>query len=407
MTNIDINNEDEFKEDLEPVESESDLEELLLTELSSAIVQATDWTTETILGQLEKGKIQLNPIFQRRDAWTTERKSKFIESLFLGFPIPQLVLAELRDQRGKYGGKYVVIDGKQRLLSIIQFAGSQKLKENFGSYKLRGLEILTQFNGKSLNELITEGLMVGGLEDFENRTIRTVVIRHWKHDAILYHIFLRLNTESVKLSPQELRNALHPGPFSEFLDLYSGESPALRKILKRDLPDFRMRDAELLLRYYSFRIFLREYQGSMKEFLDLATEELNKLWQTEENEIRIQAKQFEIAVNLSFIVFGNDSFRKWKDGKFVGRFNRAVYDVIMFHFWKPHLEDIIKENAKEIKDAFINLCDSDKDFVEATETTTKSLTATVKRLSSWTFTLNNVLGADLEEPQLINNRIRF
>ena len=97
MTSSYLKNEDLFQEELEPIEDESDLDELLLTELSDAIVQATDWTTDTILGQIEKERIQLNPNFQRRDAWTVERKSKFIESLFLGFPIPQLVLAELRE----------------------------------------------------------------------------------------------------------------------------------------------------------------------------------------------------------------------------------------------------------------------------------------------------------------------
>ena len=63
--------------------------------------------------------------------------------------------------------------------------------------------------------------------------------------------------------------------------------------------------------------------------------------------------------------------------------------------------------AHDIKDAFIKLSEADNEFVEATETTTKSLTATVKRLSSWTYTLNNVLASDFKEPKLINNRIRF
>jgi len=403
MTNTELKEEDQFQEDFEPIEDESDLEELLLTELSEAIVQATDWTTDTLLSQIEKERIHLNPTFQRRDAWTVQRKSKFIESLFLGFPIPQLVLAESKDQRGKY----IVIDGKQRLLSLIQFAGSQELKNKFGAYDLQGLEILDQFNGHSLESLVTAGLITGELEDFENRTIRTVVIRHWQHDAVLYHIFLRLNTESVKLSPQELRNALHPGPFSEFLDTYSGESPALRKILNRKSPDFRMRDAELLLRYYAFQMFLQQYAGSMKGFLDLATRELNHLWIEDKEQIRQQAEQFECAVDLTYSIFGSDAFRKWKDGNFMGRFNRAVYDVIMFHFWKPEISEVLREKAHDIKEAYIKLSENNKEFVESVETTTKSLTATVTRLSAWTNTLNDVLGTNFKVPKLIDNRIRF
>ena len=84
-----------------------------------AVVQGTDWTTETLVGQLQRGNIILNPRFQRRDAWQRPRKSKFIESLIVGLPIPQIVLAESKTERGKF----IVIDGKQRLLAILQFWG--------------------------------------------------------------------------------------------------------------------------------------------------------------------------------------------------------------------------------------------------------------------------------------------
>src|SRR5688572_29177948 len=87
--------------------------------MKGVLVSDSDWTAETILSQLKKGNIALNPKFQRRDAWNDERKSRFIESLLLNIPIPQLVLAELQGTRGKY----VVIDGKQRLLALQRFSG--------------------------------------------------------------------------------------------------------------------------------------------------------------------------------------------------------------------------------------------------------------------------------------------
>ena len=66
---------------------------LELKEISEIVVSGTDWTTATIIAQLERSNIQLNPRFQRRDAWNIARKSRFIESIILGFPIPQIVLA--------------------------------------------------------------------------------------------------------------------------------------------------------------------------------------------------------------------------------------------------------------------------------------------------------------------------
>lgn len=393
---------DDFVEDQEPIEDESDLEHLLVTELSEAIIQSTDWTTGTIIDQINKERIQLNPKFQRRDAWTDERKSKFIESLLLGFPIPQLVLAEFEKQRGRY----VIIDGKQRLLSIIQFVAATD-EESFRRLRLTGLDILAQLNGKTLEE-IRQGVGATGLEEFENRTIRTVVIRHWKHEAVLYHIFLRLNTGNVQLSPQELRNALHPGPFAEFVDKYSGESRSLRLLLQTNKPDFRMRDAELLLRYYAFRNFLGRYAGSIKSFLDYTTNVFNENWDEYKDEVMLQAEQFEIAVGLAYSVFGShDAFRKWKGGNFIGRFNRAVYDVILYHFYKPDLWDDIRAHSAKIKDAFIQLSQSNADFTDSLESTTKSLSATVTRLALWTSALDAVIDKKLRTPCLIDNRIRF
>jgi hypothetical protein len=86
-----------------------------LEEIAGIVVSGTDWTTETILNQLVRENIKLNPRFQRRDAWDVTRKSRFIESLILGFPIPQIVLAADEKERGKF----VVLDGKQRLLEDV------------------------------------------------------------------------------------------------------------------------------------------------------------------------------------------------------------------------------------------------------------------------------------------------
>ena len=98
----------------------------LLEEIAEILVTGTDWTTETLLDQLVRENIQLNPRFQRRDAWNIVRKSRFIESIILGFPIPHIVLASNQKERGKF----VVLDGKQRLLTILQFYGRSETKNN-------------------------------------------------------------------------------------------------------------------------------------------------------------------------------------------------------------------------------------------------------------------------------------
>lgn len=95
-----------------------------LSSFQQAVIWGTDWTTGTIVNQLNKGNIDLDPKFQRREAWSPSRKSRFIESLILGLPIPEIILAERKDKKGTY----IVIDGKQRLISIRQFFLNRMMK---------------------------------------------------------------------------------------------------------------------------------------------------------------------------------------------------------------------------------------------------------------------------------------
>ncbi|MDF3731776.1 DUF262 domain-containing protein, partial [Enterobacter hormaechei] len=175
------------------------------------------------------------------DAWDKSRKSNFIESLILGLPIPQLVLAERKNQRGAY----IVLDGKQRLLSIRQFA-AEKDDLVYESLKLSGLAIRADLKGKNVHDLRENADYYNDVAAFENQPIRTVVIKNWPSEEFLYHVFLRLNTGSVQLAPQELRQALHPGSFVSYIDSVAPENEAIKSILKLKKPDFRMRDNELL-----------------------------------------------------------------------------------------------------------------------------------------------------------------
>src|SRR5689334_22460988 len=103
-------------EDLLPEDQQEDFEDLDLDVewFTGPTLWSTDWTTETVVSQLRRGNINLNPRYQRRNAWDNSRKSLFIESLVLGLPIPQIILAE---EKGKKGS-FIVIDGKQRLLAL-------------------------------------------------------------------------------------------------------------------------------------------------------------------------------------------------------------------------------------------------------------------------------------------------
>jgi hypothetical protein len=402
----------EFEEENEDLDQESaDKKERErkkeLQEISGTIVSGSDWTTATILDQLTRENIQLNPKFQRRDAWNITRKSRFIESLILNFPIPQIVLATHEKEKGKF----IVLDGKQRLLTILQFYGESETPNN--SFALKDLEFRTDLNGFRHKDIKENINLSGALDGLDNHTIRTVVIRNWKTEKFLHKIFLRLNVENTPLSSQELRQALHPGGFVDFLDDRSTESQALRKIFKSRNPDFRMRDVELLLRYIAFHYYLSEYRGDIRALLDSTCEKLNQQWDAPEKQKEIQdlVDQFEEAVQTTINIFGEKHFsRIWseKDQKYLSVFNRAILDVMVFYFLDETIRESVERNKEKVEEAFKNLFKQpDSEFRNSVDKTTNSIHKTYTRFALWGEALSKVLDLEFNIPEFKDNRIIF
>jgi hypothetical protein len=387
--------------DFDPSDETEDDSQTSDAQASVAVVASTDWTVETLLNQLRRGNIELNPSFQRRDAWTVERKSRFIESLIMGIPVPQLVLAERRDSRGSY----VVIDGKQRLLSLAQYRGYAP-DSGRNAFSLERLSLRPALNGTSFEQLETSSQHFEDLNALENATIRTVVIRNWPTEDYLYLVFHRLNTGSVPLSPQELRQALHPGPFTEFLDKFSFESKSVRRALKLRGPDFRMRDAELMTRAYAFEYFLTDYAGNLKQFLDDTCKKLNSAWESREQEIEESARQLELAMDACAEIYRENAFRRFTRGTYESRFNRAVFDVQMLFMADPDIREAALRNSAECKTAFEGVSRQPA-FADATGATTKSINATYTRLSLWADTFREVVGGRSPRITLVDNRIKI
>ncbi|GHE65128.1 MULTISPECIES: DUF262 domain-containing protein [Streptomyces] len=397
--------EDAGWDDLDGEENDAS-ESVTSDDVTRAVVTDTDWTTETILSQLRRGNIQLNPRFQRRDAWNKPRKSKFIESLILGLPIPQIVLAEDKRRRGKF----IVLDGKQRLLALRQFAAGSSFaaaeeEDGFKGFSLTGLEVREDLRLATLRKMEKEVDYIDDLNAFLNETIRTVVVRRWPNEDFLNLVFLRLNTGSVKLSPQELRQALHPGDFTDYLDDAASESECLRRALRIKKPDFRMRDVEVLLRYFAFQYKLEEYTGNLKRFLDDTVNELNERWDSGAQNIKQAGDNCNRAIETTFEVFGDNAFFRWSEGGYEGRFNRAVFDIMTYYFSSEKVRNAARENKDKVERAFQRLCDRNARFVESIQTTTKTPLATHRRLSLWGAELADALAIDIALPGFQENRI--
>jgi hypothetical protein len=210
-------------------EEEDDLPKEKMGNPAQSVLFNTDWTVSTIVQQIERGNIDMDPKFQRRAAWDNLRKSRLIESLIIGLPIPNLVLAENKDQRGKF----IVIDGKQRLASLHSFI-SDSSKDRL---TLKNLSIRTDLNDFDYSALKDQHK--ADADFLENVPIRTIVIRNWPSEYFLYVIFDRLNSGSLPLSPQELRRALKPGQLLDYIDDFLLDSEIVRSALGLTQPDRR------------------------------------------------------------------------------------------------------------------------------------------------------------------------
>lgn len=363
---------------------------------SQVVLHSTDWTTETIIGQLARGNIVLNPSFQRRDAWDLKKKSKFIESLILGLPIPQIVLAEIAQKRGKF----IVLDGKQRLLSLMQYWGMGTGVKN--GFSLTGMEVLSNLQRVTFTLLSNKPEFENEYNSLLNQPIRTVVIKNWINVDFLHMVFLRLNTGSVKLSPQELRQALFPGPFSQWIDEAAAESPGLRKILKLKEPDYRMRDIEILARYLSFKFFLKDYGGRMKEFIDQTFSIANKDWISRESEFKAALAALELSIEQLERTFGEKLARKPSSRSF----NRAIFDCLIFYGDRAEVQSFTTKHPERITSMYDQMFD-DPGFRSSIERDTAGIPNTVYRLAKWGVLLNSEAGLNLPVPQARDNKIVF
>jgi hypothetical protein len=365
---------------------------------SQAVLYSSDWTVETLLQQLRRGAIKLEPRFQRRDAWSIEKKSAFIESILLNLPVPQIVLAESKTSKGEF----LVLDGKQRLLSLMQFAGLGTGNNN--SFALGGLQFLKHLNGKRLSDLVEGSDELGQFQTF---TVRSVVIRNWPSEDFLDIVFVRLNQNSVKLSPQELRAALFPGPFTDAIDEFTWQCASLQELLQtpNGEVDFRMRDMELAIRYIGFARYLPRYRGNLKRFLDSVCRRENADWENTNGPTNFDFQQMDRGIQILMRIFGvKEVARKWdiNERRFRGPLNRAILDVHLYYLRDDRVFDFYRKNPDRVRQ-LAAVITSTPEFLSAVETTTKSISNVVTRLRLWGEALEATLGASLLKPSINAN----
>lgn len=245
---------EQLQDDLDDLKNVEDAEEDISTtgELFSISSFGVDYPVETLVSRMDK-KLFYIPPFQRAFVWSQNQCSRFIESLLLGLPVPGIFLFKEADT-----GKHLVIDGQQRLKSLLYFAqGLINGKE----FVLTGLQ--TKFGGRTYKTL----------DEADRARLDDAVIHAtvFKQDLpegeinSVYEVFERINTGGIKLSPQEIRSCICHGNFNDYLHKLN-ENAEWRAVYGPKSK--RLKDVELILRFMAFYEKGSEYKSPMKHFLN-------------------------------------------------------------------------------------------------------------------------------------------
>ncbi|MBS7565085.1 DUF262 domain-containing protein [Mucilaginibacter sp. Bleaf8] len=293
--------------------------------------QSIEYDLETLVKKIEKNIIKLDPEYQRRHRWDDKTSSRLIESLILNIPIPTIYIsqdidvdAETHDEEYRYS----VIDGQQRLTSIYNF-----LKDK---YPLAGLDTLEELNGCFHRDL--PPFLIRRLEE---RTVKCLRIDSTLDAQVKIDIFERLNSGSIKLEAQELRNAVYGGKFNTLCKKLSTNSN-YRTLLQidNDLPEKsnrvrKMEDVEIVLRFFSLidGKYANYKKTKDKGFIDFLSDTMEAY--EDVGSLQLEIMEFEFNQSMAIILrdFGPNAFAKYKlletgDLKLQSTFNVAVFDSL-------------------------------------------------------------------------------
>jgi uncharacterized protein with ParB-like and HNH nuclease domain len=220
-----------------------------------------DVTVRELIRMVEEGEIDRAPEYQRKFRWDETRESKLVESVLLGLPVPTVFMATNKD------GTWELVDGLQRISSLVHFAGSQSsLQKTIGkadSLKLSGLEKLSSFNGKSYTEL-PESIQLHLMK----RALRVTSLSDKSDMNVRFDTFERLNTGGIALSSQEIRACVYQGALSDFLS-ESAQDKGLAKLIK--LQKGHQDDGtmeEFILKVFAYSNARDSFDGQVTSFLN-------------------------------------------------------------------------------------------------------------------------------------------
>lgn len=296
-----------------------------------------------IMERLENKEFDLTPAFQRHnELWSRQAQSRLIESLMLKIPLPTFYFDASKED------EWIVIDGLQRLTAFQNYlVGVPQKSGSPAKYKFEGMQYLTDFNGKTFDDLPRQYI-----RRIKEASIIAYTVTKGTPEEIVFNIFQRINTGGVQLNDQEIRQALYSGRGTELIKELA-ERKEFKEATQYAVKSERMQDREYVLRFISFTEldYKREYQDNINSFLIKGLKKANNF--SENDMIRVTA-QFIRVMNACKYIFEKYAFRKFNE-----KFRRGPINKAIFELWSICFSEIddwqiekIKHNRSKFVDTF-------------------------------------------------------
>ena len=305
-----------------------------------------------VVDQIKEDEIDLSPDFQRDYVWKQRQRTRLVESILLGIPLPAFYFNQ------DHEGTYQVVDGVQRLSTIALFMNDGHTLEK------SDLEYLTNLDGLKYSELDP-----AASRRFRSAQIVVHVIEPQTPDEVKYDIFGRVNTLGSPLSAQEIRHAMSKDRSRLFLktlsEMQSFDAATAWHYWRRDSEinggkvrdSGRMTNRELALRFCAFRRYsdeeYRQY-SSLDAFLveytrrlDACSERSGSIPDTEIGELK---SDFDRAMQNAHSILGKAAFRRWPPSqKRRGPINRAVFESQAIALADYQLDELLPKREQIVK----------------------------------------------------------
>ena len=317
-----------------------------------------------IINIYRDGELDIHPEFQRFYRWSPEQKSRLIESILLGIPIPSIFVSQRED------GVWDVIDGLQRLSTIFELTGDlqDSNERKVDPLVLTRTKYLPSLEGKTWEGDGTEF----GIGEVNQRLIRRAkidvkIIQRESSESTKFELFQRLNTGGTALSDQEIRNAilvmLKPEVYRWIHDL-AQEDDFQTCIPITDRDKETQYDMELATRFIVFRRLAEDGLRSVRDLGEFLTDSIAEFAQSPscQHSMETETEAFRFTFGKLANSLGEDSFRKYDFNKqsYSGGFSISAFEPLAmglgFHFEEysadslsllPDIQGISKELWKD------------------------------------------------------------